>query len=477
MERKSFQEDLQVQKHRWIILAAVGMFTFMATLDGSIVNIALPTISKDVSVPMNQTEWVVSIYLIVVCACLLLFGKIGDAIGKIKIFKVGTFIFVFGSFLCGIHLSLEFLLFARVVQAIGASMTMSTNSGIITEVFPLKERGRALGMIGSFVSLGAIAGPGIGGVILAHLSWPYIFWINIPIGILTIILGTIYLPKDIQATKDPIDFKGFIAFAIFILGLFGAIFIGQETGFLKAPIVAMFVISMLALGLFWKIEQRQPKPLVEFSIFKNKTFTISLLAAVCIFVANFFSNVLLPFYLQNVRGFSASHAGLLMMVFPLVMVIGSPITGILTDKWGPQRLTLIGLGVLTLTEFGNIFLQEKTPIWFFLLLSAMMGLGNAIFQSPNNTIVMSSVEKRQLGVAGGMNAFARNFGMVVGISAATTMLYSAMSQKYGSKVITYIPSRPDVFVYGMKISYALAFGICLLATIITAYRSVMSKRK
>lgn len=149
----------QTHKYRWFSLAAVGLFTFMSTLDGSIVNIALPTISEDLDVPMNQTEWVVSVYLMAICVFLLFFGKVGDSIGKIKVFKIGTIVFIIGSFLCGIPGSLTLLLVARVIQAIGASMTMATNSGIITELFPATERGRALGLIGSFVSLGAIAGP------------------------------------------------------------------------------------------------------------------------------------------------------------------------------------------------------------------------------------------------------------------------------------------------------------------------------
>lgn len=149
-KRVPLQKNPQVQKNRWLILIAVGLFTFMSTLDGSIVNIALPVMSKDLKIPMNQAEWVVSIYLMVVCAFLLLFGKLGDAFGKIRVFRLGTFLFVLGSLLCGFNRSLIFLLVARGLQAFGASMTMSTNNGIITEIFPFSERGKALGFIGSF---------------------------------------------------------------------------------------------------------------------------------------------------------------------------------------------------------------------------------------------------------------------------------------------------------------------------------------
>lgn len=161
----SYQTNQKVQKNRWWILVAVGLFTFMSTLDGTIVNIALPVISNDLHIPMSQSEWVVSLYLIVVCSFILFFGKLSDLHGKIKIFRLGAIFFIAGSLLSGLRINLVFLLAARALQAFGAAMTMATNNGIITEIFPSTERGKALGTIGSFVALGSIAGPGLGGLI------------------------------------------------------------------------------------------------------------------------------------------------------------------------------------------------------------------------------------------------------------------------------------------------------------------------
>lgn len=467
---KSYQEDPVVQKNRWWILVSVAMFAFMSTLDSSIVNIALPTISKEMNVPMNQTEWVVSIYLMVVCACLLLFGKIGDSFGKIKVYRIGTIIFTIGSLLCGFNHSLGFLLFARIVQGLGASMTMATNSGIATEVFPIHERGRALGAIGAFVSLGSIAGPGIGGLILSHFSWSYIFWINVPVGIITILVGEKFLPKDIIKTGKKIDMPGFSCFAVTIMTFFGGIFIGQEIGFDAPQSLLLFAVAVISFWLFLRIEKRKESPLISFSIFKNKIFTMSLLTAVLIFASNFFVNVVIPFYLQDARKLSASYAGLLMMVFPLLMVVGSPISGYLTDKIGPEILTLSGLLLLSTTSLMYMFLDMHSPIWYYVLATAIMGMGNALFQSPNNTMVMSSVEKEDLGVAGSMNSFARNLGMVIGIALATTILYNAMSVAFGSRVTTYIIDRPDIFIFGMKMAFLASFILCILAFILTIYR-------
>lgn len=467
---KSYQEDSEVQKNRWWILVSVAMFTFMSTLDSSIVNIALPTISKEMSVPMNQVEWVVSIYLMVVCACLLLFGKIGDSFGKIKVYRIGTVIFTIGSLLCGFNQSLSFLLFARVVQSIGASMTMATNSGIITEVFPLNERGRALGAVGAFVSLGAIAGPGIGGLILSNFSWSYIFWINVPVGLVTILIGEKFLPKDITKTKEKIDFSGFACIAIAIMTFFGGIFLGQESGFGSLQSYLLFIIAVIALGLFIMVERKRKSPLIKFAIFKNKIFTLSLLSAVLIFASNFFVNVVIPFYLQDARKLSASYAGLLMMVFPLLMVVGAPLSGYLTDKIGPGILTFGGLLLLCCTSLMYMFLDMNSPIWYYVIATAIMGLGNALFQSPNNTMVMSSVEKQDLGVAGSMNSFARNLGMVIGIALSTTILYRGMSEAYGERVTTYLANRPDIFIVGMRETFFVAFLLCVAAFILTILR-------
>lgn len=467
----------KAHKFRWLSLAAVGLFSFMSTLDGSIVNIALPTISEDIGVPMNQSEWVVSVYLMAICVFLLFFGKVGDSFGKIKVFKIGTIVFIIGSFLCGIPGSLGLLLASRVVQAIGASMTMATSTGIITEIFPLQERGRALGLIGSFVSLGAIAGPGIGGVILSHFNWSYIFWINVPVGIITMMFGWYFLPKTEFKSREKIDYIGFILFALFIMLFFGGIFLGQEKSFTNPLIIGMVIVSLISLVMFYRYENKQESPLVHFHLFSNQIFTVSLLTATLIFVTNFFANVVNPFYLQNVLGLEANIAGFLMMVFPLVMVVGAPLSGYLTDKKGPHLITLIGLVLLTLGQIGYLVLGESSPVILFILIMSLVGAGNAMFQAPNNTIIMSSVDKSEYGVAGSMNALARNFGMVVGISLSTTILYQSMSFEMGERVVGFIDGRPDIFVYGMHFTYMVSFAICLFATGITFWRFSKAKKE
>ncbi|MDR3346433.1 MAG: MFS transporter, partial [Campylobacteraceae bacterium] len=388
----NFYDMPEVQKNRWIIFVSVSLFTFMATLDGSIVNIALPTIAKELGVPMNQSIWIVSIYVITICTFLILFGKLGDIFGKIKIFRIGTVIFVLGTFLAGLSQSLETLVTARVIQALGASMTMSTNLGIITEIFPPQTRGKALGFIGSVVSLGTITGPSVGGVIVHYLSWSYIFWLNVPFGLLTIYLGVKYLPKDISKAKSKMDFVGFCLYAFFIILFFGAMFAGQEVGFGAYYIWIALFIALISIGIFIKYELKKSSPLLEFSIFKNSSTTVSLLCGFIVFGANFFFAIITPFYLQTARGYSPSAAGFIMMIFPIVMVIAAPIAGSLIGRVRAEKLASFGLFIILSVHALLLLVKIDTPIVFFSLIVGFNGLGNALFQSPNNTIIMGSVE-------------------------------------------------------------------------------------
>lgn len=466
----SYQDNVSVQKHRWLILTAVGLFTFMSTLDGSIVNIALPIISHDLHIPMNQAEWVVSLYLIIICSLLLFFGKLSDNWGKIKIFRWGTLLFIFGSLLSGWKINLIFLLIARVIQAIGAAMTMATNNGIITEIFPKTQRGKALGLIGSFVALGSIAGPGIGGLLLAHFNWSFIFWINVPIGLIAIIVGYFVFPPDITINHGALDKLGAAGFAMTIIAFFGGIFLGQQIGFNQISILLLFIFALIMFAIFIKNELLQTSPLLSFSLFKNLNFSLSLLCALLIFITNFFFNVVTPFYLENARQLPPNQTGYILMVFPIIQVIAAPLAGSASDRIGPKLITFIGLIFILLSQIGYTLCNLHTSIWLFIISVALMGLGNGIFSSPNNSLVMSSVAQKDLGIAGSINSLARNLGMVIGISSATTILFAAMSHYRGMHVTNYLPKHPEVFIYGMHTVFFISCLICVIATGITGWR-------
>ena len=460
----------------WLILIATCLFTFMSTLDGSIVNIAMPTMSKDLAISMNEAEWIVSVYMITICCLLIFWGRISDTIGKIKIFKIGTLIFIMGSLFCGISSTLEMLLISRIIQATGASMTMATNYGIITENFPPEMRGRSLGVLGSFVSLGSIAGPGIGGVIIQKYTWHYIFLINIPIGIFAFVLGYFVFPKSKK--KDiplNLDYLGFILFDMFIISLFMGIFIGQVIGFTKLSIIILFIIAVCSFVGFIFREKRAKNPLIDLTIFNNKSFSVGLTCAVLIFSSNLFMNTLLPFYLQYTLKLSSLMSGFILMCVPIAMVIVAPISGALSDKIGAKGLTFLGLFIVSVSQLLFILIGLKTTISYLVILTLLAGTGVALFQSPNNSIIMSSVEHNHLGIAGSINSLARNIGMVTGLSLSTTILYSSMTQKAGYKVNGYIDGRDDLFLYGMHIAFLVSFSLCFIAFIITGIRLYRKK--
>ena len=466
-------ESNQTEKNtsRWAILIAVVLVTFMATLDSSIVNVALPVMSDALGATSSAIAWVVSAYLIAISATILVFGKLGDTWGKIRIFQIGLVIFTVGSFLCGVTNSFGGLLLARVVQAVGAGGTMANSQGIITRTFPTEGRGRALGINGAFVALGALAGPPLGGFIVSVATWEYLFWINIPIGIVVFLIGLKIFPKPRKRSrKIKLDIPGALLFAAAIIPLFIALQESINFGFTNVWILLCIGISAVSFLMFIRVEKKAQTPLLPLEIFKNKLFSVGVFCAFLSFVAIFTSNIILPFYLQDLLKLTPALAGLMLAIFPLVLGIVSPASGHLSDKIGSEFLTLLGLSA---TSAGLFLLTTVDASPSFLLLGlfiAITALGNGLFQSPNNSIVMSSLKKENLGIGGSVNALVRNIGMVAGISLATMLLYGGMSSKLGVAVNNYVPGADDAFLYGMHLAYIVAALISAAGAVVTALR-------
>lgn len=460
-----------------LILLNVVMMTFMATLDSSIVNVALPMMAEKLSVSTEAIAWVVTAYLIVIATTILIFGKLGDIIGKIRVFKYGIAIFTIGSLMCGLANSFTVLVMARIIQAVGAAGAMATNQGIITQVFPRNERGRALGMAGTSVALGSLVGPPLGGFIVSVLSWKYIFLINIPIGIFALIMGARVLPAIEKFTKEKFDIKGALLIIIVILTLFGSLIRGEDLGYTKPIIITGLVIAALSMIMFIKIEKRMSEPLLQLEIFKNMLFSLSLLCAFISFVAISCSNIIQPFYLQNVMNLSPAVTGLILMAFPMILAIVAPISGYLSDIIGSEILTFLGLTLTSVGLFLMSTLNQHSSILTLVTFVIIMSIGNGLFQSPNTSLIMSTVTTNRLGIAGSVNALVRNLGMVFGISMATTLLYNRMSHKLGYDVNDYIPGQEDAFIYGMKVVFITAGVLCIIGALLTAYRLYAKRAK
>jgi EmrB/QacA subfamily drug resistance transporter len=458
-------------------LMALGIFTFMSTLDGSIVNIALPTMARDMHLGMGQVTWSVTSYLVIISGLILLFGRLGDLVGKTKVFNIGSLVFTLGSLLAGINLGLPFLLFSRVVQAVGASMTMSNSFGITSQLFEPAIRARAMSIISMFVSLGAIAGPAIGGFILEIASWPYIFWINVPLGLLAYVVGRKALPKErgSGSIKDA-DLLGATQMFLTVVTFFVAVSLGQARGFLTLPVMVSFLVMIGLLIWFIRTEQTVAKPLLNLEIFRNKLFSMGVMTSMIMFTAGSFVGILMPFYLQDYLGREAGFAGLLLMAYPVGMFIFSPISGVLSDHLDKEIITFVAISGVLVVQLGYLILGHATPVWLIMGILFAHGASSGFFQSPNNALVMINVEPKYLGIAGSVNSLGRNLGFVLGTTSATTVLFVAMSHQIGHRVSGYVADRPEVFLSGMHIAFDVALVLVILAWGLSGYRLLVRKQ-
>lgn len=456
MENGIEEDNKRSKKSNLLALIAIGIFIFMTTLDGSIVNIALPTMSRVLHVSTSQITWVVTVYLILISAVVLLFGRVADLIGKSTVSKIGWAVFIVGSFMAGFDFGggLTFLLLARVVQALGGSMMMATSFGLIAQIYPDETRAKALAINSMFVSVGSIAGPALGGLILQFASWHYIFWINVPIGIIAWIFGNRVLPKDVKSgTLKDVDIKGGAQMAAFIIILFLTLNFGSTLGWTSFPIIAGAVLGIILFLTFIRTQRRVEKPLIELGMFRNKIYSMSVLMALINFTVAMFSSIILPFYLQDLRLYQPGFAGILMMAYPLAMLIFSPIAGIVSDMVDKEIVTFVGITGIVLSQIGYMMISGASSYWYVVGVLFLQGAATGVFQSPNNALVMGMIDRKYLGIGGSINSLARNVAFVLGTSLATIILFFTMSVIMHTHVNTYIASRPDVFLRGMHVAF------------------------
>lgn len=453
-----------------LILINVVLVTFMSTLQGSIIDVALPTMARSLNVTTEAISWVVTTFLIAVTSTILVFGKLGDIKGKIRVFQIGLIIFTLGCLLCGISTSYTALIFSRIVQAIGAAATMANNQGIIAETYPKNERGRALGISGSFVALGNLVGPPLGGMIISFLSWNYIFLVNVPIGIIVYLMGMKILPRNEDRTDESLDLKGAILLVATIGLFFLAVTVGRDIGFTNPAILAGLAVATIAAVIFVRTELKLEKPMLQFGIFKNKLFSLSVFCSFTSFIALNCVIIIQPFYLQYALKYTPAETGLIMMVSPVVMFIVAPLSGRLSDRIGSEFLTFLGLSITSAALLLMSSLTQYTDLLTLVTAIMLMSGGNALFQSPNTSLIMSTVTHDKLGIAGSINAFVRNLGMVFGATMATILLYDFMSLNLGKHVATLLPGYENAFIFGMKCVYIVAASICMVGAALTAYR-------
>ncbi len=462
---------------KWLVMAAVGMGIFLATIDGSIVNVALPTLASAFGANFATLQWVVLAYLVTISTLMLSVGRLADMIGKKTIYASGFVVFTLGSVLCGLSPTIYWLIGSRILQAVGAAMVMALGTAIIIEAFPPQEWGRALGISGSIVSVGIVIGPTLGGLILGSLSWHWIFFVNLPVGVIGTWMVLRYVPGIRPREKQRFDFLGALVLLTALLCLLIGLTLGQERGFGEPLTLGLLVGFLLASLVFVRVEQRAAQPMVDLNLFRNQLFSINLVTAMMVFICSAGTVILMPFYLENVLGYEPRMAGLLLSVVPVMLGITSPISGAASDRFGTRRIATLGLGILLIGYLGLHSLSTDTDALGYALRFAPIGLGFGIFQSPNNTAIMAAAPRRQTGVVSGMLALSRTLGQTTGIAILGTVWASLVTFHAGNLIPGGATEAPaDLQVLALQETFLVISAIIAIAVGLSAWAMMKSEK-
>jgi EmrB/QacA subfamily drug resistance transporter len=404
-----------------LLILSISLATFMAGLDGTIVNIALPTISESFHVSTSTVSWVATGYLLIMAGCVLVFGKISDIIGFRKVFLAGFVIFTLGSLACGIlpdlFGSLAWLIGSRIFQAIGGAMITAIAPAMITGYIPMDQRGKAMGVVMTMAALGTALGPTIGGYLTQYFSWHAIFFINIPVGIVAVLLGAKVIPRDtggkvltgFDTTGSVLVFAGFAS-------LLYVVSEGETLGWTSPAILALAFFAIVMLGWFVVHELRCADPVLDLRLFKNRNFLLTNLLLSLVFFSFAGINYLLPFYLKYVRSYDTSTAGLIMTSLSFAMMGAGILSGYLFNRTGPRALCIVSATALTAGYFLMTRLHMDTPAGYVVFSLALIGFGLGLMITPASNMVMNSVARTKQGMVSSLTSLERFAPLTLGIA-------------------------------------------------------------
>jgi len=429
--------DLQADRRKWWVLVAMVFGLFMPMLDNLVVNVALPTIQRELGAGVSQLQWMIDAYTLTFASFMLTGGALGDLFGRKRFFMGGLGLFTLGSLLCALSGSTDQLIAFRAVQGLGAALLLPGSLSIITATFHGRERGAAIGLWAAVSGLAIAIGPVVGGFLVEHVSWQSIFYVNVPVGI----LGLSLTYAVVHESRDPshsrrLDPWGLVTGTAGLFFLVFALIEGNARGWTDGLILGAFALSAVFLAIFLWIESHREQPMLPLRFFRIPTFAAANFVAGSVFFAMFGSVFFLALYLQNVRGYSPVGAGLRLFAFSVVILFVAPVSGRLSDRFGSRWLMTVGpllgatgLALLLRTQVDSPYLTVLLPA--FLVLAAGMGMT----MTPMTAAVMGSVETRHAGIASAATNTSREIGGVFGIALLGAIVTSAFKRAFLARLV------------------------------------------
>ena len=460
--------------YKWIAMSVVTMGVLMSTLDMGAVRIVLPHLERAFQTSPDTVVWVSLVWVFIGSGLMLTLGRVSDIFGRKRIFTLGLAIFSLGLGLTALAQSLVQLIIFRLIQAVGAAMTMANEYAITTASFPSKERGRALGIMGAVAALGLLGGPALGGLFLDFFGWRSIFYLRIPFGIISVAMAwTLLKEQPSPKLAKKFDLLGattlFFALACLLLVMNR----GQSLGWSSPWVLILAAIGALLLFFFLAVERRAVQPVLDLRLFRNRLFSIASISHVFLYMSTIAVTFLMPFYFIQGLGFNSTKAGLLLATIPATHLIVSPLSGRISDKLGTFSLCASGLALVSVGLFLLSWLGINASIGDIVLYLVILGIGIGLFATPNTSAIMGSVSKESLNSASAMVGTLRHIGMSVGLAIAGSVF--AANQFSHATQLTSQGLLQDVVeglstISGVQDTILVALVIAMLGLLVSVLR-------
>jgi EmrB/QacA subfamily drug resistance transporter len=455
---------------RWT-LAGLSLSMLLSSLGTSIANVALPTLAQAFDAAFQEVQWVVLAYLLAVTTLIVGVGRLGDVVGRRRLLLAGIFLFTAASVMCGIAPTLRLLIAARAVQGLGAAIMMSLAIAFVGETVPKEKTGSAMGLLGTMSAIGTALGPSLGGFVIAGLGWRSIFFVNLPLGLVTFLLAYRCLPAERQASR--VDRARFDLAGTLLLALTLAVYALAMTmghGRFGAVNVALILMAVVGVGMFALAETRAASPLIPLAMFRDSVLSAGFAMSLLVTTVVMATLVVGPFYLSGALALDAARVGLVMSSGPIVAALTGVPAGGLVDRFGAHRMSIAGLVAMAVGTCILTMLPTNFGVPGYVAPLAVITAGYALFQAANNTAVMTNVRPDQRGVVSGMLGLSRNLGLITGASVMGAVF------AIGSATSDIMAARPEAVAAGMRTTFGVAAVLIAVALVIALRSHRLSQR-